>query len=193
MRAACQTFLQTQIEAVTLPGSTIHPYRGSDPVRNLFFDELPLNFLKENDYGAVCLAVTDRSKKFGKLIAKHRTLGELPSYTLTRRRYSREIMFRCLLYGPTDALWGSAAGVGMVDQLGQLLANNKVIAASDESCIRVAPQDAARPWDTDVELHRKLRRPRLAIVRVLFSGGIQTTTNQPIMTDIAINPHLSTP
>lgn len=105
--------------------------------------------------------------------------------------FTREVMFRCLLYGASaDDLWVSAGGTGLVEQFLQGVAEHKVIGDSDDSAIRIEPQDCARPWDSGVEMERKLRRPRLAIVRVLFSGGVQTTTTLPIIPDITINPHV---
>lgn len=197
MILACQTYLNARLTALVLPGTHTVPYIAVDPVipanpvRNIFYDELPLDFLKDHDYAVSCLPLQDRSKRNGKLIAKSRILLPSPIYTLTRRRFNREILFRCLLYAKTaDELWGSASGSGLVEQFQQALADHKLIADSDNSAIKIAPQDTARPWDSGVELERKLRRPRLAIVRVLFTGGLQTTTALPIIPDVTITPHI---
>jgi hypothetical protein len=155
----------------------------------VFFDDLPLDYLKDHDYAVCCLPLQDRSKKNGKLIGKTRTLGDQPKYTFTRRRFNRELMYRCLLYAPSATeLWGDGTFIGLVEQLNQAMCEHKLIADTDNSAIRIEPQDLARPWDSGVELERKLRRPRLAILRVLFIGGQQTTETQQIATDVTITP-----
>lgn len=192
MIAACRTFITARLQEMRLPDGITAPYREADPGKNIFFDELPLDFLKDNDYAVCCLQLQDRSKPYGKLIAKNRTLGAQPAYALTRRRFTREVIFRCMIYAPTaELLWEEVAYTGLVEQFNQAIAGHKVIADVDNSAIRIEPQDSARPWDTGVELGRKLRRPRLAIVRVLFSGGIQTTETQPIIPDITFVPQVS--
>jgi hypothetical protein len=191
MRPACIQFLTSRIEALAALDGETTPYRvasqGGKPA-NLFFDELPRDFLKDNDWAACCLSLQDRTKKLGKAIARELN-AEKTEFTLTHRRFSREILFRCLLYAPTAAeLWGDANQNGMVDRLVQAVAEYRVIAAGDNSAIRIEPQDLARPFDSEVELDRKLRRPRLAIVRVLFSGGVQVVRAQPAIRTVEITP-----
>lgn len=191
---ACRTFLIDRLRALTLLDGFTHPYFADTPEvpGNIFFEELPLDYLKDHEYAACCLPLQDRSKKNGKLIASRRTLLPLPKYDLTRRRYTRELIYRCLLYAPTaEDLWGDGFHTGLAEQLQQGIVAHKRIADSDKSCIRIEPQDLARPWDSGVELERKLRRSRLAIVRVLFSGGLQTIETQQIIPDITITPLVS--
>lgn len=184
MMAACRTYLAACLATLRVPGGHGAPY----VAENVFFDELPRDWLKDHDYAVCCLPLQDRSKPGGRLIGKTRSLAPTPLYTLQRRRFRREIIFRCLMYAPAGDLWGLAGETGLADQFQQAVANRKIIAASDNSAIKIEPQDAARPWSTDMELDRKLRRPRLAIVRVLFTGGIQTTTTLPIVTAIELTP-----
>lgn len=188
MMGACRTFLTARLEELLLADGLTRPFRSADPGGNIFFDELPRDFLKDNDFAVCCLPLQDRTTRLGKLIGRVRTLGAAPKYTLTRRRYTREILFRCLLHGPADDLWGRGAAAGLVDRFLVALAGHRVIAASDDSVIRVDPQEATRPWDSGIELDRKLRRPRLAIARVRFSGGIQTTADMPIIPSVEIVP-----
>lgn len=189
MMLACQTFLIARLQELTLRDGYTKPYRSADPGANIFFDELPLDFLKDNDFAACCLPLQDRNKKSGRMIARTRNAGNT-AYTLTRRRYQRDVMFRCLFYGSADTLWGGDVFTGMVEQFTQAVANYRVIADADESAIRIEPQDTARPWDSETERDRKLRRPRMAIVRILFVGGLQTTTTIPIIPSVTINPHV---
>lgn len=203
MIQGCETFLTARLKELTLLQGDSHPYsdgtlapppEGEEPdpdavppAKNIFFCELPLDFLKDHDYAACCLPLRDSNKKDGRLIAKERN-EEMTEMTLTRRRYSREILYRCLLYAASqDDLWESG---GMVEQFYQSIAKHKYIADADNSAIRIVPQDAARPWDAEEELNRKLRRPRLAIVRVQFTGGVQTTTTQPLIQTIEITPKI---
>jgi len=185
MIAACRTYLTQRLEGLLLRDGVTHPYT-SNP-ENIFFDDLPRDYLKDHNYAVCCLALQDRNKKSGKLIGKTRTLGEHPHYTFQRRRFTRGILFRCLLYGPADELW-PATGTGLVEQFTQSVAEHKVIADADNSVIRIEPQEAVRPWDGGVEMDRKLRRPRMAIVRVSFDGGVQTVTTMPIIPSVEIVP-----
>jgi hypothetical protein len=41
-------------------------------------------------------------------------------------------------------------------------------------------------------MDRKLRRPKLAIMRVEFAGGIQKTATQPLITGVEITPSIAT-
>ncbi|BCS55194.1 hypothetical protein [Geobacter sp. SVR] len=188
MMIACQIFLTERLEELTLRDGSTRPYRSATP-ENIFFTEMPLDFLKDNDFAVCCLPLQDRDRKHGRLIARTRNAGKT-AYDLTRRRYQREIMFRCLLYGSADALWGDTSFVGMAEQFRQAVANYRVIADTDNSAIRVNPQDGERPSDSETERDRKLRRPRLAIVRIVFTGGLQTTTNIPIIPSVTITPHV---
>lgn len=188
MMPDCRTFLTARLEELLLGDGMTRPYRSAAPGANIFFDELPRDFLKDNDYAACCLPLQDRSRRSGKLIGQARTLGAAPKYTLTRRRYTREILFRCLLYGPADELWGSGANGGLVDRFLQGVARHRMIADSGNCAMLVDPHDAARPRDAGTELDRKLRRPRLAIVRIQFTGGIQTAADMPIIPSVTIVP-----
>jgi hypothetical protein len=208
MFIACQTFLTARLLELLLADGHTHPYRVDAPAvpdnpavpgnqgvpavqGNIFFDELPLDFLKDNDYAACCLPLQDRKKKYGKLIGKARILGEHPKYSLTRRRFERELTFRCLLWAPAAELWSNGTVTGLAEQFDQLVAQYKVIADADNSVIRLEPQDSVRPWDSNVELQKKLRQSPLAIVRIQFTGGLQKVTAVPIATEVTINPHVS--
>lgn len=190
MILVCQTFLAARMQELLLPDGTTHPYIDA-PVRNIFFDELPRDFLKDNDYAACCLPLRDTNKKSGRAIAKARN-EEKTELTITRRRYDRVILFRCLLYAlHPDDLWGAGAYTGLVEQLLHGIADHKWIADSDNSAIQVTAQDQARPWNSDEEMDRKLNRPRLAIVRVEFAGGVQKTATQPLIKSVEITPKIA--
>jgi hypothetical protein len=192
MMRACQTFLRERLEELTLRDGVTSPYRGDDrdPGKNIFFEDLPHDFLKDADYAVCCLPLKDNNKKYGKRIAVTRTLGASPQYEIATRRYLRELTYRCLLYGPGPEIWGDETHTGMGEQFGKAISNYKVIADEDNSAIKIEPQELARPWDTDVEMERKLRRPRVAILRVLFIGGIQTGTTVEIINGIDIVPKI---
>ncbi|MDD5106046.1 MAG: hypothetical protein PHC49_10565 [Desulfuromonadaceae bacterium] len=200
MLLACQKYLSDRLTGLLLADGYTTPYRGDDPGRNIFFDELPRDFLKDNDYAVCCLPLIDRSRKFGKLISSIRTAaveveGEptiLAKYTRIRRRFTREITFRCLLYGLAgEEIWGSGESIGLAEQFQQGVSDHKLFADADNSAILVEPQEIARPWDSDVEMARKLSRPILAIVRVQFLGGIQKTATTPIIPGVTITPTVS--
>lgn len=203
---ACRTFLTARLLELIVPGGAVHPYSDGllpplpegqapdpeavPPVKTIFFDELPVDFLKDNGYAVCCLPLQDRTRRHGKLIAK-KLDEEKTEQTLTRRRFRREILFRCLLYGSAESLWGTDQYTGLVDQFSQGVANYRVIAAGDNSAISIEPSDAVRPWDSETEQDRKLRRPRLAIVRVQFSGGVQTTETQQLIRDVTLTPDVA--
>jgi hypothetical protein len=210
---ACQQFLTARLLELHLANGS-SPYRVDAPAvpddphvpgnqavpavqGNIFFDELPIDYLKDNDFAACCLPLQDRKKKYGKLIAKVRTLAveateddpAVPAkYTFTRRRYEREVTFRCMLWAPAASLWTNGAFVGLVEQFEQGVAQYKVVADADNSVVRIDPQEATRPWDTNVELEKKLRRPPIAIVRVQFTGGLQKKIEVGIIPDVSITP-----
>lgn len=190
MMRACQKFLSDRLEELTLLDGVTRPYLGSGPGKNVFFEDLPTDFLKDNDFAACCLPLRDNSKKEGRRIAAQRILGARPQYDITTRRFQREITYRCLLYGGGEELWGDEEHDGMAEQLSKAVARYRVIADDDDSAIRVEPQELARPWDSDVEMAKKVRRPRLAIVRIFFRGGIQTSSSMPILTGIELVPKL---
>ena len=190
MMHACRAYLTHRLLGLILSDGYTLPYadeRCAEP-RNIFFDELPRDFLKENDYAACCLPLRDASRRFGKLVGKSRS-ADKTAYALIRRRYTREVTFRCRLYAATaEELWGTATRPGLVDQFQQGIAEHRQFADRGGSVIKVDPQDTARPWDTATELERKLNRPALALVRVQFSGGIQTVTELPLIPDVTITP-----
>lgn len=186
MMRTCQKFLADRLEELTLRDGQTRPYRATDPGKNIFFEDLPHDFLKDNDYAACCLPLKDNNRKYGKRIAVTRYLGGSPRYGITTRRFLREITYRCLLYGPGVEVWGDEGHTGIGEQLGTAVSQYKVIADEDNSAIKIEPQELARPWDTDVEMERKLRRPRVAIVRVLFTGGIQTDASVDIVNGVDI-------
>ena len=224
MMPACRKFLGDRLQELTLLDGETKPYLTADPGKNVFYDDLPDGFLKDNDFAVCCLPLKDSSKKYGKRIARTRSLGDQstapepteqltnentgsplvgdeslepltslgnkPFYSVVTRRFSREILFRCLLYGSSLELWGDDTRPGIAERFQKAMAQYKVIADQDNSAIKIEQQDIARPWDADVEMDKKLRRPRLAIVRVLFTGGIQATENISIATGVSITPNI---
>jgi hypothetical protein len=191
MIQACKSFLTTRLQELALPDDAGRPYLADEENGNVFFDELLRDFLKDHEYAACCLPLQDRTKRYGKRIGRSLNTAKT-AQTLMVRRFQREILFRCLLYAPSfQLLWGDDAYKGLVEQFQEGIVKFKTIVASDNSAIRIEPQNATRPWDADVELERKLRRPRLAIVRVQFIGGVQTTAVQNMIRDITINPHIA--
>lgn len=190
MIATCQEFLATRLRELRL-SNDLPAFRYGvwiDPEDvNVFFGELPRDYMKDHDLAAQCLPLQDRSQKDGRLIGRRRN-SSCTQYVFSRRRYRREVLYRVLLYAPRhEDLWGTPGYVGLVDQLKQAIAAApRVLADADNNAIRVVLQDAVRPWDASVETARESRRPRLGIVRVEFSGGIHTTTTVPIIPSVEI-------
>lgn len=174
-----------------LPGGAA-PYVGGDPATggNIFAGELPRDFLKDHDLAAQFLALQDRRRWDGRLIGRQRDAAAL-KYVFTKRRFRREILMRCFLYAPRYAdLWGEVGYTGLVEQLDQAIARFRVIADQENNAIRVEPEEAVRPWNSDTEADRQRRRPQLAILRVRFIGGIQTTAEVPIIPSVEITPQV---
>jgi hypothetical protein len=207
MIQACRQFIAARLQGLTLPDGNSRPYTAAEPSPTIFFQDLPRDFLKDNDYAVCCLPLIDRNKKSGRLLAKTRTLvpaviadplHDPPieaapasgTLTLQRRRFDREIVFRCLLYAPADHLWGAPGYTGLVEQFQQACAEFHHIADSDNSVIWIEPQDIAQPWDSNVELERKLERSPLGIVRVQFRGGVQTSRAIPLIPSVEFNPQI---
>lgn len=184
----CKQFLIARLQELTLPDGT-RPYTGDEYVRTIFFGDLPRDFLKDNDYAVAALPLVDRNRKNGRLIGKSRdTVAK--TETLIRRRFNRELLFRCLLFAPGDDLYGTDGYTGLVEQFGQAVAEHHHILDADNSVILIEPQDSARPWDNETELGRKLERPPLGIVRVQFSGGIQTSRTRALIPSVTITPQI---
>jgi hypothetical protein len=193
MIEAVKTFLSEILQGLVLADGATHPFRPADPdvpgdLGTLFFSELPRDYLKDNAYAAQCLPLQDRKKPEGRRIARTRN-GSATAYTFIRRRYRREVLFRCFLYAEgLEELWGPSGYTGLVDQFEQAIAATRVFADSGNNAVRIELHDAARPWNSEAENDRKRRRPHLAIVRVQFTGGIHTTEVVPIIQDAEITP-----
>lgn len=188
MNQACMTFLTARLKGLALPDGS-KPFHQDEPLPSIYFQELPRDFLKDNDYAVCCLPLIDRNRKNGRLIGKSRDL-EAKTETLLRRRFDREIMFRCLLFAPADDLYGTASYTGLVEQFSQAIAEYHHILDVDDSVILIEPQDTARPWDNEQEQGRKLDRPPLGIVRVQFNGGIQTSRTRALIPSVTITPQV---
>lgn len=187
MMQSCRQFLTDRLQDLLLPDGYTRPFTLEPSSLTIFFQELPRDFLKDNDYAVCCLPLIDRNRKNGKLIGKSRdTVAK--TETLIRRRFNREIMFRCMLFAPGDDLYGTAGFTGLMEQFNQAVAEYHHIASADNSVIMVEPQDCAISWDSEQEQGRKLDRPPLGIVRVQFSGGIQTSRTRSLITSVTIVP-----
>jgi hypothetical protein len=148
---------------------------------NIFFTELPRDFLKDNDYAACCLKLQDRKKKDGRIISRERN-ADCTLYTFTRRRYRRELLYRCFLHASTyDDLWGAD---GLVDQFEKAIAKFRVLADSNNRAIKIELHDSVQPSGAQAEQDRKKKRPYTAIIRVGFSGGIYTSWTAQIIPSI---------
>ncbi len=196
MMQPCRQFLIDRLQGLLLPNGYTKPYTAAEPSPTIFFQDLPRDFLKDNDYAVSCLPLIDRSRKNGKLIGKSRTIipatDDLPrrcNQTLLRRRFNREIIFRCILYAPEAELSGSANYTGLIEQFNQAVAGHHHILDTDDSIILIEPQDISAPWSSDAEMNRKLDRSSLGIVRVQFSGGTQTSRTEAMIDGIEFNPH----
>lgn len=196
MMDACRQFLIGVAESLVLPDGVTHPFRGADDEEsglkaNILFEELPLDYLKDNDFAICCLPLQDRLKPMGRRIARVRN-QDATAYTNTWRRFSREILFRCLVYAPKwEQLWGATGYPGMVDQFQQTVAGTRIIAAGDNSAVRIVPQENVRPVDGQAEQNKKLRRSYLGIARVGFTGGIQVEKTDAIIQSFSIEPKIS--
>ena len=189
----CRQFLTDRLKDLLLPNGT-KPFKVAavgPPVvaPTIFFEESPRDFLKDNDYAVCCLPLIDRNRHNGRLIGKSRDIVA-KTETLLRRRFDREILFRCLLFAPGDDLYGTANYTGLVEQLNQAVAEYHHILDADNSVIKIEPQDSARPWDSEQEQGRKLDRPPLGIVRVQFNGGIQTSRTRALIPSVTITPQI---
>jgi len=190
MKRECMQFLTERLEGLTLT-SGVKPFLSMAHARSIFFRELPVDYLKDNDYAVCCLPLIDRNVKYGSLIGKSRNL-ETRMLHLVRRRYRREIVFRCLMYGLPDELYGTELSTGLAERFIQSVAGVHHIIADDNSVILVNPQDTAQPWDRTAERDRSLGRPALAIIRVEFRGGVQVESEVPLITGVEINPQVET-
>jgi hypothetical protein len=187
MMQPCRQFLTDRLKDLLLPNGT-KPFKveavGPPAVAaTIFFQELPRDFLKDNDYAVCCLPLVDRNRKNGRLIGYNRnTVAK--TETLIRRRFNREIIFRCLLFAPAADLYGTAGFTGLMEQFNQAVAEYHHVLDSDNSVILIEPQDSAQPWDSEQEQGRKLDRPPLGIVRIQFSGGIQTSRTTALIPSV---------
>lgn len=190
---AVKTFLTLSLSGLLLQDGVTAPFRPADPdnpdvLQTIYFDELPRDFLKDHDYAAQCLPLQDRKRTDGRLIGRERN-AEGTHYLFTRRRFRREILFRCFLWARTfEDLWGGSGFVGLVDQFEQVLTQTKVISDAGNNAVTVAPHDAVRPWNSETAADRVSRRSHLAICRVEFIGGIHTTESVPIVPSIEFVP-----
>jgi hypothetical protein len=186
MIEVCQRYLFERFWDLVLPAGALPPY-GEE---STFFGPLPRDFLKENDFAVQALLLQDRKKRDGRLIGRQRD-ADCRSYTLTRRRYRRELLYRVMLYTARfEDLWGEPGFIGLVDQLEQAVAGTRVLADSGNNAITVELQDAVRPWNSETESDRLRRRPHLAIVRIGFAGGIHTTEEIPIIPNVILTPQV---
>ena len=187
MIEAIKIFLTACLTELALARLEADPYQTGEP-GSIFFGDLPRDFLKDNDFAAQCLVLQDRKKRDGSLIRSARD-AEHTVLTLTRRRYRREVLHRCLLYAETyDDLWGSE---GLVEKFESAVAAGKWLSDSGGSAIRIELQESTRPWGSDIENDRSKRRPHLAIVRISFSGGIQIDSDLPIIQGVEITPTIT--
>jgi len=173
---AIQTFLTDLCKALTLETGAA-PY--TDAL--IHFAELPRDFLKDNDYAVCCLCLQDRKKKDGRIISRIRNVA-CTDYTFTRRRYRRELLYRCFLHAQNhDELWRAG---GLVDQFEQAITACRLLADANNRAIQIELHDSARPTGAGAEKDRQKKRPYTAIIRVGFSGGIYTSWTTPIIPSI---------
>lgn len=197
MIPAIKTFLIETLQMLVLQDGETPPYLPADPevegdLGTIFFGELPRDFLKDHDFAFQALALQDRKIKEGRLIGRVRN-AEATRYRFTRRRYRREILFRCFIYAPRyEDLFGEEGFIGLVDQFEQTVANTRVLADSGNNVIHVELQDAVRPWGSESEADRQKGRPNLAIIRLKFNGGVHTTEEIPIIQTVEITPAVGT-
>ncbi len=194
MIATLKSFLTGCLTELSLGGFS-RPYRaaranGPDDIGNVFFGELPRDFLKDNDFAAQLLLLQDRKRRDGRTIARVRN-AQATRYTFTRRRYRREILVRCILYAARfEDLWGETDRLGLVDQLEATIAGTRMLADSGNNAVTVELQDEARPWTVETAADRQKRRAHVAIVRISFVGGVHTQDEIPIVQSIDFNPQV---
>lgn len=190
MIETCQTFLADCLSKLRqsndLPAYRYGAVYASEEV-NVFFGELPRDYLKDHDLAVQCLLLQDRQKRSGRLIGRQRS-ADCSQYTFTRRRYRREVLYRVLLYaGRYEELCGGSGYIGLVDQLQQVITEApRVLADAGNNAVRVTLQDTVRPWDSEIAGDRQKRRPLPAIMRIEFTGGIHTTTTTSIIPSVEI-------
>lgn len=177
-----QTFLTDICKVLTLEAGAL-AYTGA----LIHFTELPRDFLKNNDYAVCCLKLQDRKKKDGRIISRIRNVA-CTDYTFTRRRYRRELLYRCFLHASTyDDLWGAD---GLVNQFEQAIAKFRVLADSNNRAILIDLHDSVVPTGAQAERDRKKKRPYTAIIRVGFSGGIYTSWTAPIIPSLDLTAEI---
>jgi hypothetical protein len=182
MIAACKAFLTLRLKEILLE-SGLSAYNDD----NIFFGNMARDFLKTNEYAANCMIFSDEKKKDGKIVSHVRN-EVCTEYTYTRRRFKKDVLFRCFLHAKRfEDLWGSPGFIGLVDQFAQKITEaERVIPDSNNNAIRVELHDAVRPWNTDDVNDRVRRLPHKAIVRVEFSGGVYASWTVPIVPDVTI-------
>ncbi len=179
MIESCRQFLRDRIAELLLPGGG-RAYADEA----MFFGDMPRNWLKDHRYGANCLPLTDRKTRDGQIIARERNAAGT-HWVLTRRIYTRKILFRCFLHADAlDDLRGNTGYVGLAEQFEQAVGGHRCIPDADGHAILVNLHDAARPWDADTARERVKQMPYKAIERVEFAGGIHRTTEIPIIPSI---------
>ncbi|MCG8643339.1 MAG: hypothetical protein MI862_26670 [Desulfobacterales bacterium] len=192
MIQACNQFLIDQISRLAADKEAV-PYTDE----NIFIGPMPRDFLKTHPFAACCLTLQDTKKKSGKLVSNIRS-DDFTYYTRTFQRFERQITYRVLLYAagfgdqwgqPEHGnFWDMDVWTGLVDQLEQRIAGTRFIPDENNMAIRVEALDAIRPWNTDEARQRVKRKHHKAIVRVVFTGGIYTTQQVPIVGDVNIQP-----
>ncbi len=187
MIETCRQFLRNQLLGLLLPDSS-----SAYGANSIFFKTIPRDWLKDDDYGALCLVAYDRKKRDGQMIGRQRN-PEMTHYVITRRTYKRRVLYRCVLHANRfEDLWGETGFTGMVDQFDQEVSSYRCIADPDNNSIFVSLHDAMRPFDEQVKKERIKRRAYKAILRVEFNGGIYATDQIPIIQDVDLADGVTT-
>ena len=164
----CQTYLAAQIKDLA-------PYDDT----NVFFEQLKRDFLKSQPYAALYDIARDEKKPVSRKVFRS-VNADRTVCTYTIQRYQKRLTFRCFFWAPDKEELED-----ILKSFEQNISERKKIPDSQGIEIKVILDDVVRKPE---ERDRRLRRPELAIVRIVFEGGIFVERSNPIIQDVTIYP-----
>ncbi len=122
MIEACRQFLSGRLQDLETKGGA---WVFNDD--NIFFEPLPRDFLKSNQYAACCLILQDEKKKDGRMMANIRNEA-CTEYTRIRMAFARRVVYRVSLYAADfKTQWGEEEFKGFIDQFEELVAQHNIV------------------------------------------------------------------
>jgi len=160
----CNAFLESHIKALS-------QYDDS----NVFYDQMKLDFVKDNDYAVLYGLAKDSKKPTGRKVWKEKNVDNT-AYTYTIQRYSRTLIYRIIFYAPREDIDTITEGFE------QAIAEVKKIYSSGID-VKVVLDDTVRNQE---KRDRRLKRPEKTIIRISFEGGLYLKKDTPIIQDVNI-------